>query len=400
MITVHEAYQAVIEKALPAAIESVHFMKSRGRVLRESIISDRDLPPFDRVMMDGIAIRYAAFQEGIRAFKIQEVQAAGAPRSSLKAKDGCIEIMTGAVLPEHADSVIRYEDVIIDHGIANIQIEAIKPSQNVHLQGTDRKRGTEVLIPGTIIGAAEIGVFASLGVDQVKVSRNPTCTIISTGDELVEVNEIPLAHQIRRSNVFMLQSQMESFGIIAEQIHLLDNQDHIKFQVEKLLKKQDLLIISGGVSKGKYDYLPTVLTDLGVQKIFHKVKQRPGKPFWFGKHPSGVLVFALPGNPVSSLVCLVKYVHQYLYNHLKAKSTSPKAILTSQIIFKPDLDYFLPVKVDYSGAQIEAIPQPGQGSGDFANLVNADGFLHLPRGQEQFNKGEIYPLHLYRNPVL
>lgn len=400
MISVSEAYEAIMQQASPASIESVHFMRSRGRVLRESIISDRDLPPFDRVMMDGIAIRQAAFEAGIRNFKIQEIQAAGAPQSSLQADDACIEIMTGAILPENTDTVIRYEDVVIDHGIANVHVESIRLNQNVHHQGTDRIRGTKILVPGIIIGAAEIGVFASLGIEQVKVSKLPKCTIISTGDELVEVNEIPLAHQIRRSNVYMLQSQLESFGIAAEQIHLLDNQDHIRSQIKKLLEKQKILIVSGGVSKGKYDYLPTVLADLGVEKIFHKVKQRPGKPFWFGKHRSGVLVFALPGNPVSSFICLIKYVNQYLFKHLAADLINPAATLVSDFNFKPDLDYFLPVKLNYSGAQLEATPQPGHGSGDFANLLRADGFLHLPRGKEQFNQGEKYPLHLYRNPVL
>ena len=399
MITVAEAIDIIQTNTTISGTELIPILDSSGRVLRRKVFSERDLPPFDRVMMDGITIQYASFLKGKRKFKIQQTQPAGAPKTTLMDAESCIEIMTGAIMPNQADTVIRYEDLVIADGWATIQIENISPNQNVHAQAKDRQKGELLLSPGRIIGAAEIGVLASLGITQVEVSRIPNCTIISTGDELVEIDTKPLEHQIRRSNVYMIQTQLKGWKIEAEQYHLVDNPKSMEESIAKALSTNDILILSGGVSKGKFDYLPQVLTNLGVEKKFHKIRQKPGKPFWFGVSQQGTMVFALPGNPVSSFLCLTKYVWPYLYDHLGAIQPELSAALDSDVDFKPLLDYFLPVKLNQVDGLNVATPFAGHGSGDFANLLRADGFLHLPKEKKNFKKLEVYPLILFRNIV-
>jgi len=311
--------------------------------------------------------------------------------------------MTGAIMPLEADTVIRYEDIETTNGKATIIDEAIvKEAQNVHYKGEDRKKGEVVVKAGTRLSAAEIGVAATLGKAEILVNNLPKTIIISSGDELVEIHEKPAEHQIRKSNTFKLKACLKQYGIEASTAHLKDNLEEIKSQIQDILNDYDIIILSGGVSKGKFDFIPEALDALGVEKLFHKVKQRPGKPFWFGKHKNDKLIFALPGNPVSSFLCMQRYILPWLANSIGLKQTSTiKARLAKSISFKKDLTYFLQVKTAFSQeGHLLAIPVAGHGSGDLANLVDADGFLELPQNKDEFQTGEVYPLYLYRNIVL
>ncbi|MEL7003883.1 MAG: molybdenum cofactor synthesis domain-containing protein, partial [Bacteroidota bacterium] len=214
----------------------------------------------------------------------------------------------------------------------------------------------------------------------------------------VDIDQTPLEHQIRRSNVYRLKTTLSHYGIEVETAHLDDDYKVIVNDLRDYLDRFDLILLSGGVSKGKFDFLPQALEELGVQKLFHKIKQRPGKPFWFGNHQNGCTVFALPGNPVSSFLCTHRYFKPWLDQSLGIKNTGiPFAKLADDVNFKPDLTYFLEVKLVFKeDATIEALPVKGNGSGDLANLVDADAFIQLPQGKETFNKGETYPLFLYR----
>jgi molybdopterin molybdotransferase len=302
------------------------------------------------------------------------------------------------VLPENADTVIRYEDLIIQNGQASILIEAVGCKQNIHLRGTDCKKGTLLASPPCKISAAEIGVAATIGKTHLKVARKPKTVIISTGDELVEVSETPLSHQIRKSNVYQIQAALQQWGIPADTLHLNDDKTEIHSKLEVCLEKYDALLLSGAVSKGKFDFVPEVLEALGVAQLFHKVAQRPGKPFWFGKAEKKALVFAFPGNPVSSFMC----THRYFRPWLRASSglepfEKQYALLATDFEFKPNLTYFLQVRISHQkGGTALATPVKGKGSGDLANMLKADGFLELPPGKASFKKGEVYPLILYR----
>ena len=221
--------------------------------------------------------------------------------------------------------------------------------------------------------------------------------IISSGDELVNIDQTPLPHQIRRSNVYRLKTVLKHYHIKADMAHLLDDYEAIVEKLRSYLSTYELIILSGGVSKGKFDFLPKALEELEVEKHFHRIAQRPGKPFWFGSKGKAT-VFAFPGNPVSSFMCMQQYFKPWLDQSLQLKSeVQPKAVLGTDVNFKPDLTYFLEVKLDYTeNGQLIANPVKGNGSGDLANLVDADAFIVLPRGRELFQKGEVHPIIFYR----
>lgn len=398
MIEVQEAINIVLGNTQDLGIEKIPLSDSLGRVLREDISADRDFPPYHRVTMDGIAINYADYEEGEREFKVAGVAAAGSLQMELNEPNACLEVMTGAIMPKGLDTVIQYEHLEIEDGIAKLLDFEEKHKQNIHFKGIDRKSGDIIIKSGTKIGSPEIGVMATVGKAMVEVSKLPKTLIISTGDELVDIDETPLPHQIRRSNVFRLKTVLKKYNIEVETAHLLDDYHQIVAKLKQYLIDYDLIMLSGGVSKGKFDFLPDALNELGVEKLFHRIAQRPGKPFWFGKKED-TMVFAFPGNPVSSFMSMQQYFTIWLEKSLQVKpSSQPFGILTADVTFKPDLTYFLEVKVEFTNkGQLLAHPVKGNGSGDLANLVDADAFIILPKGRNEFYKDEVYPLLFFRD---
>lgn len=390
MIDVNEAERIILEQTGELRIEEIELDQCPGRVLAEPIAADRDFPPFDRVAMDGIAIRYTDFQTGKRSFNISGIQPAGSPPLELTSNNA-LEVMTGAVLPQLADTVIRYEDISTVDGIATINIDKVTQYQNVHRQGTDRKKGDILLEESTYIRPTEIGVLATVGKTSVKVYALPKIAVISTGDELVEVEDNPLPHQIRKSNIHSLKSLLLKHKIVPDLVHLQDNPKNIRTTVSTLLDRYDVLLLSGAVSRGKFDFLPEILEELGVNKLFHRVAQRPGKPFWFGTK-GNCRVFAFPGNPVSTFLCAVRFFEPWLKKSLHQAPNPQKAILAENITFTPNLTYFLQVKTRIEDGKFMAQPVPGHGSGDLANLSITNGFLQLPPDRSEFSRGEVFPL--------
>ena len=410
MISVAQALQTVLNTSQDFGVEEIPFLKSLGRILKEEIFADRDFPPFHRVSMDGIVIDFAAFKNGQRAFKIEGIQAAGSEQIALQNAENCIEVMTGAVLPNNANAVIRYEDVTIENGVATINIDAINEGQNIHTKGKDGKFGDLLIQKNTIISAAEIGVLATVGKSFVKVARQPKVMIVSTGDELVGVDQNPLAHQIRRSNVFTLVSLLERLHIFSESTHITDDKPILKSKIATYLKEYDVLLFSGAVSKGKYDFLPEVFEELGIDKLFHKVAQRPGKPFWFGRetsvikndfslntHENNTIIFGFPGNPISTFVNCLAYFYPWYYKAVGIEVKEKTAILAEDINFKPNLTYFLQVQLASEKGQLMAYPIKGNGSGDLASLVKTDAFIQLPSDKIEFKRGEVFAILGYRS---
>ncbi len=397
MISVEQVDELIGEHVLTLGTEKVSFEQSLGRILKQEVVADRDFPPFNRVMMDGIAIQYSSFANGKSKFEIEGLAAAGSPPMTLKNSANCIEVMTGAVMPANADTVIKYEEVDLVDGHAILKSDiAIKEGQHIHLKGTDRQKGTQLLSSERIITAAEIAVLATVGCDKVEVACLPKIAVIATGDELVDVDMAPKPHQIRKSNVHSLVAALQNKGFKADIYHFLDDKKSLNAGLEGILKHYNVVVLSGGVSKGKLDYVPEILTHLGVNKEFHFVKQRPGKPFWFGRYKTGV-VFALPGNPVSTFVGMTRYVLPFLYRNTGILATKAKAVLTEDFSFKPNLTYFLQVKLAYNAeGKLMAMPVPGQGSGDLANLLDADAFLELPADRTDFKKGDVFDCFTYR----
>ncbi|MCB0707410.1 MAG: molybdopterin molybdotransferase MoeA [Saprospiraceae bacterium] len=385
MISVEEAQKTILSTCRTWGTDRIPLEQALGCVLAEDIRADRDFPPFTRVSMDGISISFDDFEKGQRIFPIKGTQAAGAPPLRLKEAGVCLEVMTGAMLPEGTDCVIRYEDLSITDGQAHILIEDVRQNQNAHQQGSDRKAGDILLTSGTKLRAPEIGVAATVGCTNLTVFKAPVIRIISTGDELVAVNEQPLPYQIRQSNGYTLQAILDQNGYKSTRHHLPDVEETLKSQLGEMLKTTDVFILTGGVSMGKFDFLPKIFEELGIQKIFHRVQQRPGKPFWFGKGEGGQLFFALPGNPVSSFMCTCRYVIPFLKQCFQQDQTILFARLAESIHFRPNLTYFAQVKLAFAeDGCLVAHPIQGHGSGDLANLVDVDAFLELPAGKDVY----------------
>ncbi len=390
MISTSEATSIVLANSILQDTEEILLENAVGRVLATPVLAQRPVPPFDRVAMDGIAINYAAFEAGQRTFKVEGIFGAGDPEGHLADANACVEIMTGACMAKGADTVIRYEDVSIKDGLATVTVDEIRARQNIHRKGQDEKKGAVLIPKNHLISPTDICVLASEGKAKVLVYKVPKIGIISSGDELVEVTENPLPHQIRRSNVYAIRAMMESYKLPVKMYHLLDDKAEIEQGLSRAFAENDTLIMVGGVSKGKYDFIPDVLQEMGAIKLFHRVAQRPGKPFWFGELGTQK-IFALPGNPVSSMMCTIRYFMPWLRKslHLQPDNSFPVE-LAEQVNFKPALTRLLEVElvVNERGV-LQAFPKIGNGSGDFLKLVHASAFIELPAAQQQFKPGEI-----------
>ncbi len=371
---------------------------AQGEILRQTIAAERDQPPFDRVTMDGIAIDHGAFAAGIRRFQVAGTQGAGSAPMRLPDKQSCIAIMTGAALPPGANTVVPIERTTRDGTTASIAA-GYEPAagQFIHRRASDHRQGATLLSPGAMLGAPEMAILTVGGADTVEVARRPAITVVSTGDELVDVGQPLGPTQVRSSNDRAIAAALATRGFIdCDRLHLPDDRAVLETALGELLAEQDVLVLTGGVSMGEFDYVPQVLLSLGMDLVFHKVLQRPGLPLWFGVSPAGKPVFALPGNPVSSLVCLVRYVAPALVAALGAAPRPDIVVrLDRHVQFEPDLTYFLPVTLRY-GADGEclATPKPTNTSGDFTALGGTDGFVELPRGMSEFAPGytaRFYP---------
>ena len=392
MITVEEAERIILAQLKDHGNETVPFELALGRVLAEDLKADRDLPPYNRVTMDGIAIAYKAIVQGINTFKIKATQAAGEQPVDIDHADECIEIMTGAALPATLDTVIRYEDLEIKDRRATLLITDIKQGLNIHQKGKDKKQGDVVATANQYVTPAIVSLAASVGKTHLLVKKWPKVMIVSSGDELVDVADTPSGYQIRRSNNYTIKAVLTQHGLDADTLHIPDDPEITKQQLQNCLNNYDVILLSGGISMGKFDYIPQALEDLQVKKLFHRVKQRPGKPFWFGRHNNGTLVFAFPGNPVATFMCLHRYFLLWLDAMLGLpEKASVYAQLASDFIFTPPLKYFLQVKLNFTEQGVlSAQPIEGNGSGDFANLADTDAFMELPLERNEFKAGEVF----------
>ncbi|MFB9862191.1 molybdopterin molybdotransferase MoeA [Rufibacter immobilis] len=394
MISVDEAMQLVLQHKMNLGTEEVPLLQAVGRVLAQEVTADRDLPPFDRVTMDGIAIKAQSFASGTRSFRIEKIQAAGSPQTALAVAENCIEVMTGAMLPANTDAVVPYEVCEIQNQRATVQAEKVMPGQNIHRQGSDSTAGSILVSGGVTVTPAIIGTLASVGMHQAKVYRMPRVAICSTGDELVDVAQTPLPHQIRRSNAYVLAAALQEAKVPVSLFHLPDEPETMQQELAAILPQHEVLLLSGAVSKGKFDFLPLVLEKLGLATVFHKIAQKPGKPMLFGTLPEGKVVFGFPGNPVSTYVCFMLYFWPWLKASLGLRIQPQKAQLAQPISFPPALGYHVPVTLTNENGVLKALPVKTSGSGDLTSLYKADALLSLPADQDEFKAGESFPLTL------
>jgi molybdopterin molybdotransferase len=396
-ITPRLAEEAINSRLTCLPIESLPLVQCVGGTLRENIYAERDTPPFDRVSMDGIAVDSEQLRRGLRRFHVQATQAAGAPALKLALGENAIEVMTGAVLPLAADCVVPVENYDVVDGIVALKSEvASTPFHNVHRRGSDSRQGALLLESGTLLRAPEIAVAASAGMARVRVSSQPAVMVVSTGDELVEPGDPIADYQVRRSNAYACSAALRKrgFGRVGDD-HVLDDEDMLQERLTLHLTTHEVLILSGGVSMGKFDLVPKVLMKLGVQEVFHNIAQRPGRPMWFGIGPQGQAVFGLPGNPVSTLVCLIRYVIPAIALAMGTRRAPMERLaLAAPVTFQQTLTYFLPVAIEHDDwGRSWAQPRPPNGSGDFLSLASTDGFVELPPGPNTYPKGFVADIY-------
>jgi molybdopterin molybdotransferase len=387
MITVTEAAQIINSVQANFGTELVDIGRCLGRVLAQNIVADRDFPPFDRVTMDGLALAFADIKNHT-TFEILGTQYAGQAAISIKKPGTCVEIMTGAVLPHGTDTVIRYEDCTIANQTAQLNITPTK-GQNIHRQGYDKQIG-QLLIPAyTRIQPAHIAVLASVGAQRVCVHKPATVAIISSGNELVPINRLPLPQQIRRSNSYAIAALLQKYHAKTKLLHIADSLIGTQKALSKALEVNNIVIITGGVSMGKKDYLPQALANIGAQQLFYKVAQKPGKPLWFGVLGQKV-IYALPGNPVSCFLNTVRYILPWLHLNLHGTQLAEQqAFAEADIEIGNSLTNFVPACIyEKNGLQYAAITA-GHGSGDFSNLTTANAFLEIPQGAKLIEKGTL-----------
>ena len=396
-ITPQMAQEAIDSRVTPLPAESRPLEQCIGQILRQDVYAERDNPPFDRVCMDGIAIASAVLGSGLRRFAIESIQAAGAPAITLSRAQNAIEVMTGAMLPTGTDCIIPMEEYELLGDVASLKAGVQgEPYRNVQHRGEDSRPGVPMLSAGALLGAPEIAVVASAGLADVQVGRQPRFIVVSTGDELIEPGRPIEEHQVRRSNAYAVVAALRRRGFEhVDNDHILDNEGMLQDRLARHLSERDVLILSGGVSKGKFDLVPKALKSLGVEEVFHQVAQRPGMPMWFGIGPGGQAVFGLPGNPVATLVCLIRYVVPAMNAAMGAQRSAPERIaLATPVKLNKTMAYFLPVRVQYNDlGHAVAAPRPPNGPGDFLALTAADGFVELPPRPEPYPEGFVASLY-------
>ena len=363
--------------------EAVPLDRALGRVLATPVCADRDQPAFDRVTMDGIAIQY---REGQQCWHVRGVQFAGETPLRLKDSGDCVQVMTGTQLPEGADTVIPIEWL---QGKSSefhlLPSSTVEFGQMVHRKGSDCRTGDPLIPEGTLLNAAAWSLCASVGATQLQVKRLPRIAFVSTGNELVDVSEIPGAQSIRRSNDRVVAAECAKAGLSLHAcIHLPDDPGVIETTLHRLLGEVDWVVFSGGVSMGKADHIPDCVRRCGFEILFHKVRQKPGGPLLFAKHASGCGLLGLPGNPVSSLVCsrlYLRLIFQYQSGFPLGDSWVPLAEPGPDDSEKTRL---LPVHMERSPqGDIRVRPVPTNTSGDMVSVIHSDGLLILPPVNER-----------------
>ena len=399
MISHMQARQIVIEKVaalimrqggIGRAAETVALPQALNRVMSQQIVADRDYPPFNRSTRDGYAVRSADCSAGAAKLTLIGEVRAGDTFTGEVGPGECVQIMTGAPVPRGADAVVMLEHVEAGEDEITTQ-QTISAGQNVVAAGSEARKGAILLQAGTRLGYAEMAIAAQVGASQISVTRRPRVAVLSTGDEVVNYDEKPRSFQIRNSNNISLSAQAMLAGALPTSLgNAPDSAEDMRVRIERGLK-EDALIISGGVSMGKYDLVETVLKEMGGELFFDALAIRPGKPAVFGICKNKP-VFGLPGNPVSTMVTfelLVAPALELLSGTQPRPLSLLKARLASPVKQKAALTHFLPAQItwDSNGASVKELDW--QGSGDIVALAQANCFVVVPDSRLEIAAGEF-----------
>lgn len=394
MISVTEAIQIVTEQSPTLGSETVSLADALGRFLAEDIVADSDLPPFDRSQMDGYAVRAVDTEKAPVSLRIVGESSAGNGWHQQMNAGEAVRIMTGAPLPAGADSVQQVE-LTRDLSPELVQIQQpVSLGRSIVVRGSEVKSGATVLRTGEQINAAMLATLASFGYSQVRVGKRTRVAVLATGSELVAVDQTPGPDQIRDSNNYSIGSYAELAGAIVERLPLAgDDIGLLKRQIEEAAERSDVVITSGGVSMGLYDFTKAALTELNCEIFFERVALRPGKPTVFARLPNGKLVFGLPGNPVSVSVTFNLFARTALLRLQganEARLIEQHAVLASDVKGSEERESYLPasLRTDNEGHLI-AEPLKWGGSSDFVAFTRATALIIVPTGAQKQLAGHV-----------
>ncbi|MEI6047311.1 MAG: gephyrin-like molybdotransferase Glp [Bacteroidota bacterium] len=385
MISFEEAFGIVMESVFETETETILFSGSDGRILAEDIFSDIDMPPFNRSAVDGYACHRNDLNNDL---EVIEVIAAGREPLRSVGKNKCSKIMTGAIVPDGCDIVIMVEDSeTLSSG--KVRFNCQNPKINVSFKGEDVKTGDKVLRSGKLIKPQDIAVIASVGHINIRVKKMPTVGVISTGDELVEPSASPGTSQIRNSNAYQLLAQIRRAGGKGSYYGIAPDEEDITFEmVQKAISENDIVLITGGVSMGDFDFVPAIMKRAGVNILFDQVNVQPGKPTTFGVH-SKAMVFGLPGNPVSSFIQFETLVRPLISKMMGYKWKPVEQNLPMAVKYERKSTVrmgWLPVTIT---EKMEVMPVNYHGSAHVSALPEADGIFAVKAGEKTIEKGEI-----------
>jgi molybdopterin molybdotransferase len=394
LISVSAAIQIVKEHSPKLPSESVELAESHGRYLAEDVIADSDLPPFDRSQMDGYAVRAADTENAPVRLKIVGESAAGNGWHQKMKAGEAVRIMTGAPLPAGADSVQQVElTQDLNPELVEIQ-QSVSLGRSIVYRGTEVRSGAKVLSVGERITPAALATLASFGYAQLKVGKRPRVAVLATGSELVSVDKLPGPDQIRDSNNYSISSYADLAGAQVERLPLAgDDTNLLKQQITEAAERSDVVITSGGVSMGVYDFTKAALKELGCEIFFERVALRPGKPTVFARLPNGTFVFGLPGNPVSVSVTFNLFARAALLQMQGANNSSlleQRAILASDVKGAAERESYLPaaIRTDDQGRLIVE-PLKWGGSSDFVAFTRATALINVAAGSEKHLAGSV-----------
>ncbi|MDH4226223.1 MAG: molybdopterin molybdotransferase MoeA [Deltaproteobacteria bacterium] len=400
MKTITEAQELVLSHVTASKAENVALLDSMGRVLAEDVQSNRNHPPYDISAMDGYAVKFSdikgATKDKPAILKIvDDIKAGAEPKCSVE-KGQASRIMTGAPVPKGIDTIVRVEDTDCNDTEVKIFTEWPRES-NLRKMGENLKTGDTVLKAGTDIGPAEVGILAMVKKAEVKVHKKPRIAILSTGDELEALTEPFNERKIPDANSYTVLSQLRAAGADPELIGIAkDSPESLREHLKKALT-YDGMVVSGGVSVGHHDFVRPTLTELGIDMLFWRVAIRPGHPFAFGVTKDNKPVFALPGNPVSSMVCAEEFIIPAVRRMTGAKKAfrrTVRARLTHEVKDKRGRTHFMRVKLEKTPNEYLATLTGSQGSGILMSMVEADGLMVMPKDADHLIKGCIVTVQL------
>jgi molybdopterin molybdotransferase len=372
------------------AAESVLLHECVSRILREAVFCDADSPAFDKSIRDGFAVRFQDVTAIPSTLKITAESRAGAGAGVEVRPGECCEIMTGAPVPPGANAVVMVEHTERPTADTVRVLKSIRENEGLLRRAAEAREGECVLEPGRRIGQADLGLLALVGKARVMVSSRPRVAILATGDELVEVSGTPQIAQIRNSNSYTLYAQtLEAGGLPVLMGIARDDLTDLREKIGKGLE-HDILLVSGGVSMGKYDLVEDVFSEFGVQVLFDKVAMKPGKPTVFG-HRERSYVFGLPGNPVSTIVSFHMFVRPVIRSLLKACDIGPRILearLEATAKCDPARESIVPAHVRFDGGLYRIVPAPWKGSSDLVGLARANALIMIPRREGNMEPGD------------